>query len=68
MEEETVNDVFNTFSYAQKMLTQTIIEKVIDRNGNSVSLTTYDREVYKSLTAKQKLTLYAIVGWTLLNK
>lgn len=66
--EETANDVFNTFSYAQKMLAQKIIGKVIDRNGNSVSSTTYDREVFASLTAKQKLTLYAMVGWTLLNK
>ena len=81
MEDETVQEVFETLSDKQKQAVYALIGMALDENGGSVQHAYYDeddlqhaddseetvQDVFDSLTDKQKTVVYALIGQALEN-
>ena len=81
MEDETVQEVFETLSDKQKQAVYALIGMALDENGGSMEHAYYDeddlyhaddseetvQDVFDSLTDKQKTVVYALIGQALEN-
>lgn len=81
MEDETVQEVFNTLSDKQKQAVYALIGMAIEENGGNAKHSDYEdglyhadddsdetvQDVFDSLTDKQKTVVYALIGQALEN-